>query len=242
MELFTAYRTHPEWSGAWEGPPVRSRAWLWRERPEHSRFQEIAHYVGGALSVSGFQLFQNGGLPLIERRAGPYRQEILLCPAPNLDRRPEAPFAVKVHLSSSAVAEVRSVYWAPPTRAPHWVASGDLGQLAAEPEFILWHGQGRVETATKILERVHRDVLPWFEIFTRPAQLRERIYTRSLKLVDDCTSLELLLAEFDPFEARSFVALRMHEVLSHTGPVGLAEGFDLNEERAHSAAAYYKLR
>jgi len=237
--LFRSFPTLGQWSATWEARPSRFRV---KKKAERSPFQEIAHYVGGALSNHGYQLFQNGGMPLIEKRVREYRQEILLLPGPEMDTRAEVPFSVQVHLSSTVLAEIRSVYWKPPTRAPQSVAHGNLGQLSPDPSFLLFHGAGRVETAGKILELLHANVLPWFEIFHRPTLLRERIYTRSLPLVDDCTSVELLLAEFDPFEARSFVRLRMESILDHTGPVDLAEGFDPQPDRVHSVAAYYNLR
>jgi hypothetical protein len=239
-ERFRSFPSSSQWTSAWEGRAPRFQ-WPAR-RAKRSPFQDIAHYVGGALSVVGFQLFQNGGLPLIERRVGTYRQEILLTPAPRMDQRVETPFCVRIHLSNTELARVRSIYWKPPTRAPQSVAAGDLGQLAPQPCHLIWHGNGELETATRIIELLHRDVLPWFDIFLQPSRLRERIYTRSLCLVDDCTALELLLAEFDPFEARSFVTLRLQSVMEHVGPVGVAEGFDLQQDRVHAVAAYYHLR
>ncbi len=193
------------------------------------------------MSTFGFQLFGNGGLPLIERRFGPFREEILLVPAPNMVRRAELPFGVRVHLSSTEIARVRGRFWRPPTRAPHLVAVGDLGQLSGTDQRIVWLACGGIVTAQLLAQELTRIAVPWFDLFKEPRRLKERLYAGEAALIDDCTALELLLAEFDPYEARRYLRLRVTTYPWTGCPIEEPSGFDLTEDRMAPIASYYRL-
>jgi hypothetical protein len=230
----TIFGREDDWEANWNRVPLVGRS------SAPSAFRDIAHYVGGALFYHGFKLFENGGMPLIERRTGSYREEILFVPAPKMQRRPDIPFAVRIHLSSTEVARIRSRYWRPATRAPHVVASGDIGQLLSPDRRILWSGIGELETAQVLIDEIFRTVLPWFRCFSEPTVMRERLFAGTLPWVDDCTALELLLSEFDPFEARRYL-MRMIRQSRKAPSYAEPGGFDLTEDRIGPITAYYRL-
>ena len=230
----TIFDNLTDWEASWNRVPLMSRS------ASPTAFRDIAHYVGGALFKRGFQLFDNGGMPLLERHSGPYREEILFVPAPKMHRRSDLPFAVRVHLSSTDVARIRSRYWRPPTRAPHVVASGDIGQLLSSNRRVIWNGSAELDTAQVLIEDILRTVLPWFRCFSEPQKLKDRLYAGTLPWIDDCTALELLLAEFDPYEARRYLhrmARKFRGAISYAEPVG----FELTEDRIGPITAYYRL-
>jgi hypothetical protein len=233
-EICAVCRTLREWETRWDSAKTGSPP------SNPGAFREVAHYVGGVLSTSGFRLFENGGTPLAERHTGPYREEVIFCPAPRMARRPDLPFSVRIHLSSSAIARVRSRFWRPPTRAPVVVARGDLGQLCDPERRIIWFASGQVATAQRIAEELNRWALPWFACFKDPRKMRAKLYTRDLQWIEPCTALELLLSEFDPFEARTYRRL-MIERENPKSVVTEPSGFELTEDRFAPITTYYRL-
>ncbi|HWD41756.1 MAG TPA: hypothetical protein VG944_23140 [Fimbriimonas sp.] len=234
LQVFDCTET---WEAVWnaEQPPTKSRVSL-------RTFREIAHFVGGALSTAGFRLFQNGGTPLLERHCGALRQEILLVPAPNFASRPDLPFAIHVHLSNAELARVRARYWRPASRAPQAVAGGDLGQLVSPSRRLLFYGCMGLETAQLAASLTLEHAIPWLGAFESRTGLKNRLYAEDLALVDHCTALELLLAEFDPYEARRYLRVKMRDVKWESGPIAEPEGFTLLQDRLRPITSYYKLR
>jgi hypothetical protein len=225
-----------EWSDLWNQPLDLSRS-----SSRSTQFRDIAHYVGGVLSTLGFQLFENGGLPLIERYVGAFHEEILLVPAPAMARRVGLPFGVRIHLSSADVSRVRGRFWRPPTRAPHVVAVGDLGELGAPDRHLVWLASEGLATGRQLAQELVRTAVPWFDQFADPARLKGKLYSGHIPLIDDCTALELLLAAFDPYEARRYLRLRLQRSLKLLMPIEEPSGFELSEDRLAPIAAYYRL-
>lgn len=232
--ICAVFESLSEWMSVWECGSANSA------HPDPVVFREIAHFVGGAMSTHGFKLFENGGTPLIERYVGPYREEVLLVPAPKMVRRAELPFAVRVHLSSSAISRVRSRFWRPPTRAPHMVARGDLGQFYAPERRIIWFGSGGVAVAERISEELARVALPWFECFRDRSKMKARLFAGKLDWIDECTALELLLSEFDPYEARRYRRLMISREDPKTA-VAEPSGFEVGDDRFAPITTYYRL-
>jgi hypothetical protein len=158
-----------------------------------------------------------------------------------MTRRAGLPFGVRVHLSSAEIARVRSRFWRPPTRAPHVVGAGDLGQLTAPERRIVWYAEGGIETARLLARELSQVAAAWFALFENPDLLKERLYARAVPLVDDCTTLELLLSEFDPYEARNYLRLRVKRATVPEGPIDEPSGFELTEDRLAPITAYYRL-
>lgn len=230
----TIFGREDDWDGYWNRAPFLGRVY------SPTVFRDIAHYVGGAMLSKGFMLFENGGMPLLERRTGPYREEILFVPAPKMLRRQEVPFAVRIHLSSTAVSRIRSRYWRPPAHAPQIVASGDIGQLLGPDRVLVWNGCEGLDTAKAVIEEITRVALPWFACFANPGRMRDRLLARTLPWIDDCTALELLLSEFDPYEARRYL-MRMGSRPSVARPFMEPVGYELTDDRMGPITAYYRL-
>ena len=229
------FENYREWESAW------GRLSMPRLRQSSTAFAELSGYIGGALSLAGFRLFRNGGTPLLERRRGTFREEIVIVPAPGMYFREGLPFGVRVHLSSTEVARIRSRYWRPSTRAPQVVATGDIGQLRSWPRWTIWYASIGLETAESLVRELTEHAVPWFETFESPTQLRDKLYARELPLVDSSTALELLLAEFDPFEARRYLATCPPSAWFKSGPVAEPEGYRLGAARLGPISAYYRL-
>jgi hypothetical protein len=229
------YDSQTEWEKAWFASSGRLK-----RRPVNS-FLEIASAAACAISDSGFRLFDNGGSPLTERRVRHLRQEILFMPAPRMTQRAGLPFTVRVHVSSREVARVRSRYWRPACRAPQVVASGNLGQLQFPPRHHIFFAAQRFQCVEQIARMLKEDALPWFDKFGSPLEMRADLYSGSIALVDDSTATELLLSEFDRFEAREFVRFRTQARILAKGPIAEREGYDLASDRLAPISVYYKL-
>jgi hypothetical protein len=121
------------------------------------------------------------------------------------------------------------------------IASGDLGELFDPPKRLIWYAEAGIETAELISRTLVETALPWMEIFHSPLSLKGKLYSRSLPLVDDCTALELLLSQFDPFEGRRFLLTR-RDIVPEKGPFSEPEGYTFDPIRLNSIAASYRLR
>ncbi len=196
---------------------------------------KIAEFVGSALARQGFRAFHNGGLPLLTRRHGNLWEEIVFASHPS-----NKEFAVRFHLNHLGVGEVRARFWRPAIRAPKTVASGDIGQLETPPVWTLWSAEGHARTGEAIVTALQDNVLPWMELFDDPPRLREALFESRVPLVDLCTAVELMIAEFDAREARRF----LRSVAEPAWPplvVPKPKGFELNEDRLATVTEYYRL-
>lgn len=224
------YASKADFEAAWEETGVAPRTPL--------PLDAIASHVNGGLLREGFRLFHNSGVPLLERRRGALREEIVFVPRPN----PGVghPFAVRVHVSHSGVADVRSRYWRPAVRAPMVVAAGDIGLLEPEPIRAIWRDAGTQRTGDAILRIVRDHVMPWIDPFDDPPELRTRLEEGSMRFVDPSTALELILAEMGIREARRFLRSSVDaERLLGVAPE--SQGFDLESDRLATIAAYFRL-
>ncbi len=187
------------WAEAWGSAPEVSPLFQrlgGNVEPPDQTVAQAAFFIAGALEPYGFQLFNNGGLPLLERRNGPWQIEVLLRPGPRAVRGIYVPVSVHLHLSHSGVREVREKFWRPASRAPKVVASCDIGQLEIPPCWVIWNianGVGEMSTAAQWLKRL---ALPWLDAFEDSLEMHRRILLGDLPFVDQETGLELMLAEF----------------------------------------------
>jgi hypothetical protein len=211
------YFGHDEFLREWAGRPS-PRSWFRRARPRPELLAEAAHFLAGALLREGFHLFQNGGVPLLERRNGDLVEEIVLRPAPFASRRglTYVPTAVQLHLSHTRIASVRRRYWRPGSRAPQVVASGNIGELELPPCWVIWNLGSDRKCLSSLVEWTERLALPWFDGFHRPIELHGRLQDGCVPLVQTDTALELMLAHYGPVEASMFLerSLRNQESLA----------------------------
>lgn len=195
----------------------------------------IADLVGTALAREGFRAFHNGGLPLLTRRRGHLWDEIVFTAHPSLRE-----FAVRFHMNHLGVGEVRARFWRPAIRAPKAVASGDIAILEQPPVWALWSADHPARTAEAIVSALTDHVLPWMDLFDDPPRLKEALLESRVPLVDLCTAVELVIAEFDAREARRF----LRTVSEPTWPpirVPKPAGFELHENRLATITEYYRL-
>jgi hypothetical protein len=196
---------------------------------------KIAEFVGSSLARQGFRAFHNGGLPLLTRRHGNLWEEIVFAAHPS-----NKEFEVRFHLNHQGVGEVRARFWRPAIRAPKAVASGNIGQLETPPVWHLWSSEGHARTGDAIVTALQESVLPWMDLFDDPPRLRELLQESRVPLVDLCTAVELMIAEFDAREARRF----LRSMAEPTWPplvVPKPKGFELNEDRLATVTEYYRL-
>jgi hypothetical protein len=203
---------HDEFLKVWNRKPSRS-AWLGRERARPELVSEAAHFLAGAMLRHGFHLFQNGGVPLLERRNGDLLEEIVLRPGPFAMHRGQRtiPVAVQLHLSHSRIASVRRRYWRPGSRAPQSVASGDIGELELPPCWVVWNLDAERSGLPSLVEWAERLAIPWFDGFHHSIELHGRLQEGCVPLVRTDTALELMLAHYGQVEASLFLERRLRD-------------------------------
>ena len=193
---------------AWEGLGPRRRFLEQFRRNSHvprEAISEAGHFLGGALLADGFQIFKNGGIPLLERRTGPLIEEIVLRASPTICDEPFVPLRVYLHLSHSGLQDVRLRYWRPASRAPSYLACLDLGQLELPPCWVIWNVGLSYEVLLDLHDWVRRLAIPWFNLFEDSVLLRQMLYQRMVSGIDLDRSLELILAQYGPIEAMRFL-------------------------------------
>jgi len=193
---------------AWEGLPRTQGifgAFRHLPHPPREALTEAGHFLGGALLSSGFRIFKNGGLPLLERRTGPLIEEILLRSSPNLEGEPFLPVRVYLHLSHVGLQDVRLRYWRPASRAPSGLACMDLGQLEFPPCWVIWNVGIDNQVLIELVDWVLRLALPWFDLFEDKLELKRALFRGVVPGLDLDRTLELVLAEFGPIEAIRFL-------------------------------------
>ncbi len=166
---------------------------------------ETAHFLGGALLAHDFVLFQNGGLPQLERRVGPLIEEILLRPAPSTNSDGTVPMRVCLHLSHLNLQANRMRYWPCPTRAPASVSSMDIGQLEIPPCSVIWNLGEDQDVLSDLVDWVQKLALPWFEIFENERELHRKLFRGEITGIHLDTAMELVISEFGTFEGARFL-------------------------------------
>ena len=204
-----------------------------RDATAEARVAAIATEVAQGLARRGFRLFHNGGLPLLDRRQGEHRVEILLPTQPQGDD-----FSVRFHLTHEGVGNVRAKFWRPAVRAPKTVAAGDIGLLEAEPVYSLWSPEADAAEAIRAI--VEHDVIPWLDLVDDPPRLRDALLQGDVPMIDLTTSVELMLAEFGVREARRYLQA-VAELAWPPLVVPRPNGFVLDDSRMASIVAYYQL-
>ncbi len=203
--------TQQEWDELWarRAPSVRvTRDLLGPESEVPAMVREACSFLGGVALRSGFRLFRNGGLPLIERRRGAWTEEVLFRSPPSGRPGVWAPLTVQIHLSCEDFFEVRQRYWSVASRPPKRVAAGNIGHLDSPPRWLLWNlaGGSPVEPVVEaIAHRLVDQVIPWLDAFGNPARMRNRLYESGMPMLDPLTSLEWMLYEFGVGEATQFL-------------------------------------
>jgi hypothetical protein len=155
-----------------------------------------ADALAAALPAS-FPRFANGGVPLFERRAGTWRQEIVL----RAGRGRPTPIRASVYLSHPALKDLRSLYWRPASRAPTTLAFGDLGHLDLPPAWFVYE-----DAPEALAEDAARLALPWFALFDRPSDVRAALFGRGIALVDHQAAVECLLVLGREDDAREYLS------------------------------------
>ena len=136
-----AFATEVEASRHWTEGPIRKWSPL-AKTPD--TLYRVAEYMGDSFVDAKFRLFQNGGLPQLERRRNLWIQELLIRPA-ELDLGECLRFRIEFCLSHPAVRHIREMYWKPASRAPIGVSHGNIGELDLPPSFLSWTTSGGIE-------------------------------------------------------------------------------------------------
>ena len=201
-------RTHAEFETAWNTPIdipnfVRDLGEPGSLSTE-SGFQAAAHFIGGSLERFDFKLFRNGGLPLLERRTPPLREEILIHLGPNAVRGAHLPVSLELHICHEGLREIRERYLPGAGRPPSVLVSGNIGLTQQVPTYDIWN-VATEDALPELLSHVRQDVLPFLELLDSPNQLRRAIFDGEAPIFDHCTSIEWLLIEFGRKDARDYV-------------------------------------
>lgn len=201
-------RTFAEFESAWSTPvdiPI-----FVRDLGEpgslstESGLQAAAHFIGGSLERFDFKLFRNGGLPLLERRTPPLREEILIHLGPNAVRGAYLPISLELHICHEGLREVRERYWLGAGRPPIVLVNGNIGLTQEVPTYDIWN-VATEDALPELLSTVRQDVLPFLELLDSPNQLRRAIFDSEAPLFDHATAIEWLLIEFGRKDARDYV-------------------------------------
>lgn len=202
--VFRHFGDEAAWRAYWEAAPKRA-GWPLRRRPGAERLDQAGHFLAGVVLMDGFRLFSNGGLPLLERRHGEFVEEIVLRAAAYRPEEGTLPIRVDLHLSHQGLRDVRWPYWRPSSRIPISVASVDLGALAMPPGKIVWGIDEDSESLEEMARTVVRLALPWYGQFRHRLDIGDALLARAIPLLDHPISVELLLAECGPREARRYL-------------------------------------
>lgn len=71
---------------------------------------------------------------------------------------------------------------------------------------MIWNVGQEHQTLIEMVDWVRRLALPWFDLFERRYELRERLFRMEIPYVELDTALELVLAEFGEIEGSRFIA------------------------------------
>jgi hypothetical protein len=175
-------------------------------------YQGAVHYIAGFLERFDFQLFRNGGLPLLERRNGALREEILFRFGPHPVRGTNLPLSIQVHIAHEGLREVRERYWPTAGRPPVSLISGNIGLVQNPPTYDIWNVA--TEDALPQLTKFMRDeLIPFMDMLSSPSQLRRAIFDGEAPMFDNATAIEWLLTEMGRADARDF----LKQILSYEG-------------------------
>ena len=169
-----------------------------------SGYQAAAHFIGGSLESSEFKLFRNGGLPLLERRTPPLREEILLKLGPNAVRGAYLPISLELRVSHEGLREVRERYWLGAGRPSVVLVQGNIGLVQQVPTLDIWN-VATEDALPELVYNIRQEVLPFLEMLYSPNMLRRAIFDFEAPLFDHATSIEWFLIEFGKKEARDYV-------------------------------------
>lgn len=201
-------RTYAEFEEAWT-TPIEIPSFV-RDLGEpgslstESGFQAAAHFLGGSLERFDFKLFRNGGLPLLERRTPPLREEILIKLGPNPVRGAYLPISLELHLSHEGLREIRERYCLGAGRPSSILVSGNIGLAQHVPTYDIWN-VATEDALPELLAMVRNDLLPFLELLDSPNQLRRAIFDHEAPMFDHTTAIEWLLIEFGRKDARDYV-------------------------------------
>lgn len=166
--------------------------------------QAAAHYVGGFLDRFDFRLFRNGGMPLLERRTPPLREEILIRQGAHSVRGAYVPMSFELHVSHEGLREIRERYWTGAGRPPIVLVSGNIGLTQQVPTFDIWNAAND-SSLKELCFTLQQDVLPYLELLDSPNQLRRAIFDFEAPLFDHTAAIEWLLMEFGRKDARDYI-------------------------------------
>jgi len=216
------FRSLREWESAWLQPTVvpsllRDLGATDGVRSDEA-FQSAVHFLAGFLRRDGFELFRNGGLPLLERREGPWIEEVLVRLGPNPVEGAYLPVTVQVHLSHTGFREVRQRYWPSLSRPPIIVLSGNAGLVQSPPTFDLWN-IASPSMLDELAGWLDHELLQFLADIESPSITRRQLFGDGITLVDAPTALEYILVEFGRAEATRY----LEEVI--LAREGVFEGF-----------------
>ncbi|RYG34405.1 hypothetical protein EON81_15585, partial [bacterium] len=131
------FEREEDWEAYWRSPAERSFG-LPAAKSGRGKLDQAGQFLAATLRSEGFRLFENGGIPLLERRRGPYHEEIVLRAAPFRPDEAVLPIKVDIHLSHEGMPEVRWPYWRLGSRIPVSVVAADLGALGDPAGKLVW--------------------------------------------------------------------------------------------------------
>lgn len=235
------------WIAAPDGNHVPSDLFIGSQDPVEALFQ-LVRRVQSSLPRAGFRAFRNGGRPLLERRTAGWIEEIVFRMPAKPRMASWTPFSIDVHISCSAIAEVRSRYWRTASRPSLSVARGNLGALREPATWDLWNLAAEDPSGSlsgAIAEELRANTLPWFELFHAPRALRQRLFRNEMPRLAGLAGIEWCLLEYGAGEAARYLdeVLCRHEVskcrlrrlLSQGERIGLEGGPEHSVE--HNLAA-----
>ncbi len=205
-------RTLREWEEVWSTPAqvplfVQDLGLPGSIEPE-ATFHGAVHFMAGFLQRFDFRLYRNGILPVIERRAVPLNQEILVRLGPNPVRGAYVPISLHLQVSHDGLREVRERYRPTAGRSSAMLVSGNFGQVQLVPTFDIWN-VATEGALIEITDSLQDDLLPYLEMLSSPNQLRRAIFDGEAPMFDPETSVEWLLMEFGRSDARDYIRQMM---------------------------------
>lgn len=208
MDLQIEYWAHSseEWQRLWSDRPSPHQSLARPQRDAPTAFESLSSVcrsLARAMRGRGFRMYRNGGMPLLERWSGPWRQEILFRPGPAVVRGKYVPVEIQVHLTNDAVGDLRRRYLIADPIPSNALASGNIGELDSPPGWVLWNVAEPL-AMDLVQDSLTRLALPWLSLLSDSEAL-DALLNGDVRLMDKVAAFEWVAVMYGRDEASHFL-------------------------------------
>ncbi len=199
MSLGSFYRSESDFLAAWHEANRSDSARL--TLTQLASIEEVAKELGQRLKESKFKMFHNAGNPMLERRYGTRRYEILFRPKPSAESGGFPGFTLHTIVCDSRLLEHRQLYGNTASGQLAVLAQANAGQLAIPPGFWIWSADPFERPAGEIGSWIEDHVVPWFRMIEDAMEAPVDFLLGRVSHVPKNTALEMMLIVYGKEEA-----------------------------------------